>query len=61
MERFCKNGKDDEDVSMRFLKDAIINGQKSRKQDVYIPPEIHVDGLPKTFSKSQTEAVLMAL
>ena len=61
MERFCKVGKDDEDVSTKFLKEAIISGKKSRSQDVQLPPEIHVDGLPKTFSKSQTEAVIMAL
>ena len=61
MERFCKTGKDEEDVSTSFLKEAIITGKKSRSQDVRMPGEIRVDGLPNTFSISQTEAVVMAL
>jgi len=49
MERFCKTGTKAEDKSTAFLKDAIISGE-CRNMSVQIPPEIHVDGLPNTFS-----------
>jgi hypothetical protein len=61
MERFCKTGKNEENVSTAFLKEAIITGKKSRGQGASMTPEINVDGLPNTLSKSQTEAVKMAL
>jgi hypothetical protein len=58
MAQFCKTGKKEKGDPR--LKDSIISGN-CHKMDVEMPPDIHVDGLPETFSQSQSEAVVMAL
>ena len=60
MAQFCKTGKKYKVDPRDLLKDSIISG-KCHKMDVKMLPIKQVDGLPETFSESQSEAVVMAL
>ena len=60
MAQFCKTRKKEMGDPRALLKDSIISG-KCHKMDVKKQPIKQINGLPETFSESQSEAVVMAL
>jgi MoxR-like ATPase len=61
MYQFCKNRKEGEDDPKAVLRDSIITGRCQKMSVQMQQPDIKIDGLLDTFSKSQKEAVVMAL
>jgi hypothetical protein len=60
MAQFCKTRKKEMGDPRALLKDSIISG-KCHKMDAKKQPIKEINGLPETFSESQSEAVVMAL